>query len=188
MNNVKITVGVIFAALCAYTTLLFYAYPLAEPNRNTCSYSSLNRILTWSSGCFYTAYFLPSSSPKQLDFEHEKLTIFHKRGGAAKHIRWYRSVFYRKFNGHFKLSSLELLKVHQEYIKVSPNSISEVVSLLKYLTLNNSPDIAQQWLNDYCRIYISPNNSYVLSSLTAIMNSLDVSLSLTECKGPQEVG
>jgi hypothetical protein len=187
MNNVKITVGVIFAAVCAYTTLLFYAYPLAEPNRNTCSYSSLNRILAWSSGCFYTAYFLRSSSPQQLDFEHEKLTIFHKRGGAAKHIRWYRSVFYRKFNGHFKLSSLELLKVHQEYIKVSPNSISEVVSLLKYLTLNNSPDIAQQWLNDYCRIYILPNNPYVLSSLTVIMNRVDVSLSLTECKRHQKV-
>jgi hypothetical protein len=160
---------------------LFYAFPLAEPNKAVCSYPHLNRVLPWSSGCFYSAYFLQGATTEQLEFEHKKLTAFHSRGGVATRVRWYRSAFYRKFNGRFNLSPLELLQIHKEYIEVSPNSIAEVVSWLQYFTDNDSPDIAQNWLYEYCHTYISPNSPYVLVSLQAIINSVDLSVSLTEC-------
>lgn len=165
----------------AYSSLLLYGNTLADPKRGGCSNNFLNLLISWDSGCYYSAYFLKSPSTLQIDFEHKKLKRFTDKGGLVQHVKWYRSVFYQRFQKRFELEDSEIIFLHYEYTKSNPRHVVGQIAFFRLLYSSQRQALAQEALDHYCITYIPKHLSGIVSDIQEYLDHYKLELSMTAC-------
>jgi len=183
MSRLKALTATLFAFMLAYTYLIAAVNPISNSNDNACPTKAFNRFITWDSGCFYSALFEQPPSIKQVNYEHEKLRIFVKKGGAAQHILLYRSIFYRRFKDNFNIDYDLLEEMHKKFTLANPSKLDAQVSFVSYLYAYNEQKRAQNYIDYYCQRYVPIHKAeYVYDTLFARFEERELELSLKACQ------
>lgn len=130
-----------------------------SPNATLCSNSIVQKIVPWSSGCFYKAYFEDNPTDEQLVFEKDKLDNFVNKKGHASDILWYRSVFHQRFQNRFKTSFKEIHEMHLDYTKAQHTRLDAQFDYLEFLYKSDLKPLAQTTLDRFCTTYVNPIGS-----------------------------
>jgi len=182
MSRLKVLTATLFAFMLAYTYLLAVVNPVSNSDDSACPTKAFNRFIPWDSGCFYSALFEESPTVAQVNYEHQKLSVFHEKGGVAQHLLLYRSIFYRRFKDHFNIGYDSLEKMHKEYTFAKSADLDTQASFVNYLFASGEHKRAQNYIDYYCQYYVPAHVAkYVSETLYAEFNKLKLDLSLQTC-------
>jgi len=182
MNRLKFISATLFILLSGYTYIISVSNPLNGSTKGSCTTTQYNSFTTWDSGCFYSAVFEKSPSKTQLTYEHKKLNTFHRKGGVAQHVTWYRSIFYRRFKNHFNIDDDSLEQMHKDFTAVNPTRLASQISYIDFLFVNSEEKRAQNYIDYYCQHYVPANIAqYVYETLSAKFNEPSLTLSFETC-------
>ena len=172
---------IFFILISLYSAINIVGNPLAAGTKGACTITAFNSLLTWDSGCFYSAYFNKNPTLQQVEFEHQKLTTFKEKGGVVQHVVWYRSIFYQRFKDRFNISYDELDEMHKDFTKTNPTRTRSQVDYIKYLKLNNEHQRAQIILDYYCTDFIPKKLKGVVHNLNNFFKESKLKMSMQVC-------
>jgi len=183
MNRLKLISATLFILLSGYTYIISTSNPLNSSTKGSCTTTKYNNLITWDSGCFYSAIFEKSPSKEKLTYEHQKLNTFHRKGGVAQHIAWYRSIFYRRFKSNFNIDDDRLEQIHKDFTALNPTRVASQISYINFLSANGKHERAQRYMNYYCSQYVPRFKAEnIVSNLRQQLSKLKLDLSLKVCE------
>lgn len=173
--------AILFYLLIAlYVGFVIYAAPL-RPQNNLCDNPVVAAFAPWDSGCFYKAAYGRTASSAQVDYEQKKLETFMSRGGFAHQVLWYRSVLFRTYDKHLKVSLDEIRQAHDLYTKGEPYRIDIQFAFWRYLYDSGHIELAQQTLDGYCDKFVYSKSAFLIEDVPELLSNADLNLTFDAC-------
>jgi hypothetical protein len=183
MTRLK-TLSIFFVSLAMIYSFMTHLGGQFANQAKLCQNIIFKALQPWDSACFYSAIFQPENILSDLHYEKHHLDLFFNNGGYSPAIKWYRSVFFRKYKDVFDITNDQIAIDHWALMRSQPYNLQAQINYLIYLDQEHPGKKPQSALNEFCTLFVKPggDNAPPVEALEWLINESDLKLDMKYCK------